>query len=102
LTHSLALKPNVLFVNRIICYIGKVSFSCYIFHFVVIRIVRQLLRAGYLPFFFELSAVMKLIIFYLITVGITVLFAFISYRYIEEPGIKLGRRIIRRMEGQAG
>ena len=98
LIYSLALKPTRLIVNRVICYIGKISYSCYIFHFFVIRLVAELLREGYFPFFGGLSATLQLIVYYLLTTGITIVFAFLSYRYIEETGIRMGRRIIGRLE----
>jgi peptidoglycan/LPS O-acetylase OafA/YrhL len=98
LIYSLALQPNAIFVNRTICYIGKISYSCYIYHFFVIRLVAELLREGYFPFFGGLPATLQLIVYYLLTTGITIVFAFLSYRYIEETGIQMGRRIIGRLE----
>jgi peptidoglycan/LPS O-acetylase OafA/YrhL len=98
LIYSLALQPNAFFVNRVICYIGKISYSCYIYHFFVIRLVTDLLREGYFPFFGSLVPTLQLIVYYFLTTGITIVFAFLSYRYIEETGIRMGRRIIGRLE----
>jgi peptidoglycan/LPS O-acetylase OafA/YrhL len=86
-------------VNPLICYIGKISFSCYIVHFAMLVIALRL-------FGFDLhlhthdagSSVPNFLNFVKLvatTLILTVIVATITYHLIEQPGIALGRRLIK-------
>ncbi len=70
-----------LLVNPIIGWIGKVSYSGYLIHLALIA-VAPIPHANYLEAFFALTAA-------------TLFFSSITYFCIEEPGIRLGRRVIK-------
>jgi len=77
--------------NKIIIFLGKLSFSVYIFHFFVLDIIRTVL----LSFNFEqiwLSTLLLLPIFS-VTVVLTSGIAFISKRIIEDPAITYGHKL---------
>ena len=59
-------------VNPFICYIGKISYSCYLVHFAALGITLKLL-------------------------GIST----ITLRLVENPGIALGRKIIQRLNSSS-
>lgn len=92
LGYSLSLYSNPLFVNKLICFIGNVSFSLYLWHFGVIRIVNHFLK-NYIS---NISPEEALVIYFISIVIISVVIAYISYRVIEIPGIKIGSEIIKK------
>jgi peptidoglycan/LPS O-acetylase OafA/YrhL len=76
--------------NPILKHIGVVSFSIYLWHFLIIDILQPL------PGYFSSSPMIGLLIVYAISVSASVAVATITYRYVELPMIKLGRRIAER------
>lgn len=89
--------------NRGICYIGKISYSCYLVHFAALGIVLRLLGIHLTDTarFFDagkpaLNFAWFLAIF-AIALGLTVIIATATLHLIENPGISLGRKLIRRI-----
>jgi peptidoglycan/LPS O-acetylase OafA/YrhL len=83
--------------NRSTRFLGRVSYSLYLLHPLVIVL---LLRAGlydwlkahaggWYPAFFAAC---------LVTLGVTALLSAVTYRLIESPGIKLGERLLQKRE----
>ncbi len=91
--YSLALFPLRAFVNPLVCHLGKVSFSCYIVHFAVLRTVDRLLPSLGRPEirFVALSG---------LALAGTAAAATLTYHLIEVPGQALGRRVITGLERQ--
>jgi peptidoglycan/LPS O-acetylase OafA/YrhL len=83
------------FVNRVIAAIGQVSFSAYLLHFAVLRLV-----AAYPGLFHPAATSYPAILAYgfgfLLVTSITYAVAWLSYRAIERPMIGLGKRLIER------
>ncbi|MGO9233720.1 MAG: acyltransferase family protein [Methylocella sp.] len=78
-------------VNKIMIFLGKISYSVYIFHFFVLDITRVVL----LSFNFEqvwLNSLLLLPVFS-VTVVLTSGIAFISKRIIEDPAITYGHKL---------
>jgi peptidoglycan/LPS O-acetylase OafA/YrhL len=75
--------------------IGELSYSIYIFHFVVI-VIANLIYKRYLT---ELNDVIVLIFLFCFTVFFTFLIAQISERLIEKPGIVLGKILTSKLSG---
>ena len=101
LAWSLALKPNRLIANPIICYIGTVSFSAYITHFAVLELANYSL--DFLPADLQsrLTPIPRLAVLLLATLAGTVGVSTITYRLVEVPGQNLGRRLIRWLEARS-
>jgi len=92
--YGLAYCPIKILVNKISCGIGMVSFSAYITHFFVIHYVE-----GYLDYFIISEfALLNFCIFFLCSLILTLLVSSMSYFIVEIPGIKVGRRIINKLE----
>ena len=95
-------------VNPAICFIGKLSYSCYIVHFAVLEVVRRMLGiqlSAERPFYDGSSKVINLAICAAIVgVGLvaTIGIATITLHLVEKPGIAWGRRLIKRMSSQNG
>lgn len=74
-----------LFVNRFTEYIGKISFSAYFVHFGMIE-----LAVAYVPGEFQKFAYLLPL-----TIAMTVIGSLLTYNGIEEPGRRIGRRVIK-------
>jgi peptidoglycan/LPS O-acetylase OafA/YrhL len=91
-------------VNPIFGYIGKISYSCYLVHFACLVEVLKLFGFGIETHVHDAgSSLHNLINFAKIwcaTLALTVIAATITFHCIEQPGIALGRWIIRRINSQ--
>jgi peptidoglycan/LPS O-acetylase OafA/YrhL len=89
---SLGRSPWKAIVNRPLVALGKISYSVYILHFVVLAQVFKVFDRISLP----LPAPCALCLVWLAGVAVTIPFATLTHRFIEEPGIALGRSVLRR------
>jgi peptidoglycan/LPS O-acetylase OafA/YrhL len=92
---SLHLKPNRLWVNRATVYLGRISYSCYLVHNPVKDHLVNPVMALSLPPMAKFAVLLAAVI------GGTVLVASLSYRFVELPGIALGKRVIARLDRRA-
>jgi peptidoglycan/LPS O-acetylase OafA/YrhL len=94
-------------VNPCICYVGKISYSCYLAHFAALGITLKLLGIHLtvdLTFcdaggsLFNLFLFLKIIV---IALALTVIISTITLHLVENPGIALGRKIIQRITARS-
>jgi peptidoglycan/LPS O-acetylase OafA/YrhL len=89
------------FVNPVICYIGKISYSCYLAHFFALGTALKLLGIKLTAdstFFDAGGAFPNCLLFvklFTLALLFTVLISTATLHLIESPGIKLGKKIIR-------
>jgi peptidoglycan/LPS O-acetylase OafA/YrhL len=94
-------------VNPFICYIGKISYSCYLVHFAALGITLKLLGihlTADLTFLDTGHSFSNLLLFakiITITLILTVIISTITLRLVENPGIALGRKIIQRLNSSS-
>ena len=90
---GLGLKPFSFLVNSKTAYLGKASFSMYLFHPILIFTFIPLYYWCYshLP-----TDILGYLASFLITLIPLTIISLISYRYIERTGIVLGEKIISR------
>jgi peptidoglycan/LPS O-acetylase OafA/YrhL len=87
---SLKGRRNRILVNTATILLGRVSYSVYIFHFIILDAIKELLsRSGYVP---DGSAVAFAGI-YVSTLLVVSLVALASKWIIEDPGIRLGHKL---------
>lgn len=90
---SLHLYPTRLFVNPITRWIGKISFSIYLTHILIIRIMPDFITDNIIhignPGF-----IIAFVILLTFSVGVSS----ITYRIIETPGIRFGKYLIQNIE----
>jgi len=96
----LSADNNKLLVNSAICYLGKISFSSYIIHFMVIDVL-----VFYAPFYFlegsgKLLVTLSVLLFCVCVVFITAIISSVTYRFIEKPGVRLGNVVVMVNEGR--
>ncbi len=91
----LLLKPDSVVVNRAIIAIGRVSFSVYILHFAMLELVGKLL-ALYWPLpTGQLWSLGQVLVLLVVAGALTYGAAWLTYRWIENPFIALGKRLTR-------
>lgn len=73
---------------KLIGNIGKVSFSMYLFHFLIIGILDSIIPASLKSY-----GIMSLLMLYSITTFLSYLVAQVSFKFIEQPFIKIAKKI---------
>jgi peptidoglycan/LPS O-acetylase OafA/YrhL len=91
-----ALYSLKIIVNKISCFIGKISYSIYLLHFFFLSTAMTI--AGYLHV--NDYPVVKFIIVLTITLLISTVAAYVTYMLIEQPFQKLGKLIISKYESK--
>jgi peptidoglycan/LPS O-acetylase OafA/YrhL len=103
LIFSISAGAVPLIINRVICYIGKISYSCYLVHFAALGCTLKILGitetaqhrnydTGHPLTNFILFATI-----FSIGLILTIPIATLTLHLIENPGIELGRRILKRV-----
>lgn len=80
-------KPK-LFVNKIFVFFGKISYSIYLTHFLIIQLVHKFLVGHISNPLVQLGVTLLLSLLFIVAISI------MTYRYIELPGIYLGKALI--------
>lgn len=91
---GLAISPLRLFVNRLSCFYGKISYSVYLSHpslvFALVPVYRTI-YAMQIPVTLQYGTCL------LLTLVPLTLLSYCTYRFIEQPGIGLGTRLIKKI-----
>jgi peptidoglycan/LPS O-acetylase OafA/YrhL len=97
----LSVAPRPLFVNRMICSLGRVSFSAYLLHFAMLHKLPQVF-----PAFFDVRAsgwpaIFACFSLWVAALGLTYAASWLTFRVIELPSMAVGRQLIewRRRQG---
>jgi peptidoglycan/LPS O-acetylase OafA/YrhL len=92
---GLAILPTPVFVNRVSLFAGKISFSIYLLHpptiLFLIPVYRRIYGLG-LP----ISG--SFLLCFGVTLAVVLPAATLTYRWVEAPGMKLGKRLLARKE----
>lgn len=90
--YGLALHPTRFLVHRYICWIGKISFGGYLWHFALLELAVLAAFKGYDPLGLKnnQSSLLFFLMFYVVTCAATFACAWLTYRLVEQPGIRLG------------
>jgi exopolysaccharide production protein ExoZ len=92
-TWCLAKGGGGLVVNRLIEYVGEVSYSAYFWHFPVLGLLSQ----SPPPFGAPAAGWLRFLATYAAAVALTIAVSSITYRLIERPMINVGRRLALRL-----
>jgi peptidoglycan/LPS O-acetylase OafA/YrhL len=95
---ALSVYPWPLLVNKATRFLGKISYSFYLLHFVVFLTLQRwaISQATAHPFLSSNTA--RFVGCFFVTLLLTTPLAYVTWRWVEEPGIHLGRRIITKLE----
>jgi len=86
-----------LLINPILIYIGKVSYSIYLVHFVVLFLLNKFKFVDYLYISNTYSALLNFFIRFILLITISTIFATILHKLIEYPMQKLGGKMIEKL-----
>lgn len=90
LAFSLSQFQNPVFVNGFTQFLGKISYSMYLWHFVVLKIAHFLVKKV------NVNPFESLVLHFLLVVIISMIVGYISYKLIEDPGMKMGSKLIQK------
>ena len=100
---ALSIHPWAIFVNPFTRFLGKISYSLYLLHFFVDLAVGSLFShlSHYPASRYILERPAGLVLSFLLILGPSIPIAMFTWKYIEEPCIRLGRIWIAGREGRA-
>lgn len=85
-------RPLYLFDNPLLRAFGRISYSAYLLHFIVLMYIGKIFRHA------EMSAEVKFALLYFVVGGITYFLASWTYRKVELRYMKVGSKFSRRFE----
>lgn len=90
LAYGLGIREKHFLVNKVSVFIGQISFSMYLIHFFVLDTIFILFGDRLQE---DLPNSIVLVVLFLSTLLIATVLSYLLYRFIEQPGVKLGRKI---------
>lgn len=81
-------QPHI-FLSGFLPYLGRISFSVYILHFLVLGVVDLALQRIAPP----MPPAITFVIIYVTTLALVSVAATLTFRFIEQPFVKLGRKV---------
>jgi peptidoglycan/LPS O-acetylase OafA/YrhL len=99
LAYGVSLHPVFALVNPVTKFLGKVSYSIYVWHFFILeRVLMVVNRSHYFAYAHNQgNSLARFSVLLVVTLGITVPVAFVSHYLIELPGQQFGKWIITKM-----
>ena len=88
-------------VNKFWCYLGKISYSAYLTHLTVLSVARGFLQKALSLLNLNLPPTINFILLLGISLAATIAVSAVTYKFIEMPGLKLGRTLIAKIESKA-
>jgi peptidoglycan/LPS O-acetylase OafA/YrhL len=89
---SLHFSPRTLLVNSITTLIGRLSFSIYIVHVMVLNILHSVYDNGFI-----LKGNSGFIAAFLLVLVLSTGVSYVTHKFVEVPGINLGKKIIKKL-----
>jgi peptidoglycan/LPS O-acetylase OafA/YrhL len=89
----LANWPTRLLVNKITTTLGKLSFSMYLTHFAILTYFSRLGFSDIFP-----KSNIASLLHFLCVALVAAIVSFFFYKYIEKPGVAMGKRLIEKLE----
>ena len=77
--------------SKPLLFLGDISYSIYLLHFVVLCVLAKALALMEAKLGFASSTASSSILVTMVTVAVTVPLAWLSYNYVERPGIRAGK-----------
>jgi peptidoglycan/LPS O-acetylase OafA/YrhL len=76
-------------------FLGDISYSIYLLHFLVLCTVIKVFTWLQWVFGVSVNIYVLTILLTCVTSAVAILLAWLTYIYVEEPGIELGKRVLR-------
>ncbi|HCR0072954.1 TPA: acyltransferase [Klebsiella aerogenes] len=88
--------PRAVLTNKVSVFLGDVSYSVYLLHLMIVLPVIGMLLVN--TTFMEHSAALRFCMATVIILPLTYIISYFLYKFIEKPGIKLGKLIVSKIE----
>ena len=92
---AMALKPVHMLQNMATRFVGKISYSLYLWHFIVIMFIWYLYKIS--GHFWHMNVFLAFLVGLFGTLAIGIPISYLSYRFIELRGMNFGKELIRKM-----
>jgi peptidoglycan/LPS O-acetylase OafA/YrhL len=92
---ALAIYPLLFLVNPAICFLGRISYSCYLMHFVIMLGVIP--RFNFFSKLYFSNSLEAYALLFAATLALTILVSWITYTIVEQPFIRLGSFLTHRL-----
>jgi peptidoglycan/LPS O-acetylase OafA/YrhL len=92
---ALAIYPLPLLVNPAVCFLGRISYSCYLMHFVIMLGVVP--KFNFLSKLYFSDSMQAYVLLFAATLALTIPVSWMTYKIIEQPFIRLGSSYVRRL-----
>ena len=96
LTMGLYFNPIKLLVNPLIQWIGKISYSLYLVHFIFLSYLKT-----WIPLTSDVGKTAQFAIYFIFLFTVSSGISYVTYRLIELPGMEFGKKLIRKLESPA-
>lgn len=81
---------RMLFANKFILFIGTISYSIYLWHYVIVKLLFE--NASIIDYINRFAGHEKFIVVIIMVIPLTLIVSALSYRYVELPFLMLGSR----------
>ncbi len=92
-TQKIETRPN--YVGKALQFIGKISYSLYLWHFIVILFMWYVYKAS--NHFAGMNATLAFFVAFICTLAIGIPISYLSFKYVETKGINYGKNLIKKM-----
>lgn len=89
-----------IFLNKLICFYGEISFSAYLVHFALLPFTLSLVNKVIIIVGFDINPTLRLFMLWFMASLFTLLMATLTYYSVEKSGIKLGNKLIRFLDNK--
>ena len=93
ITLAMAMKKFSILENRLTKFFGKISYSLYLWHFLVVGVVWFLYKKSNY-FYGAIDPITSFIILTSVVLIISTIISYLSYKFVEEKGINFGKVLI--------
>lgn len=90
-----------LLVNSFFCYLGQISYSAYLIHMEIMPIAKNFVQNALSGMQVDLPPTVDFILVFAVVLAGTMAISSLTYRFIEMPGMALGRYLITTEESKA-
>ncbi len=95
---ALQKKEYVLVVNKVTCFMGKISYSAYLVHFAVLFFMSKINFVDFVDTTNNIYSLLNYLIRFCLVVLCTAFISYLTFRIIEIPFQNLGKKIIAKLE----
>jgi peptidoglycan/LPS O-acetylase OafA/YrhL len=93
---ALCFRPYPLFVNRFLIGCGKISYSMYLLHIAVLKVLQQWVIPSIMPA--GAGPIPRFLVTTGLTMSLTIVVSILTYNAIERPFMAFGSRLIKALE----